>query len=153
MNRAFTAVASAAFGLGVVLALHNPRPSIAAPPGNPSSRARAGGGGTGKGGTPPSTTPASSGAKTEASGKAVQYGYGVLSVRVTVRGSRIVSVTLSSLQTADSYSQSIADQVIPMLRQEVLQAQSAHVNVVSGATYTSEAYLSSLQSALDSISL
>ncbi|HSS10338.1 MAG TPA: FMN-binding protein, partial [Acidimicrobiales bacterium] len=46
-------------------------------------------------------------------------------------------------------SQAISDQVAPILHQEVLDAQSAQIDTVSGATYTSEAYAESLQAALD----
>ena len=48
-----------------------------------------------------------------------------------------------------SRSQYISEQAAPYLHDEVLQAQSAHIDVVSGATYTSESYMQSLQSALD----
>jgi uncharacterized protein with FMN-binding domain len=96
----------------------------------------------------PSTSAAQTGPAVSALGAAEQYGYGVLSVRVTVEGSRIVDVSVANLQTAESYSQMIAQQAIPILRQEVLQAQGVHVYAVSGATYTSEAYLLSVQSAL-----
>jgi len=78
-----------------------------------------------------------------------QYGFGVISVKVTVRGNHIVDVTVASLQTPDPTSQSIAQQAIPYLKSEVLSAQSAHINAVSGATYTSSGYAYSLQSALD----
>lgn len=80
-----------------------------------------------------------------------QYGYGVLSVKVTVRGDRIVHLSVANLQTAEQYSQSLADQVIPVLRQEVLAAQGVQVNGISGATYTTEAYLYSAQSALNKV--
>lgn len=80
-----------------------------------------------------------------------QYGYGAISVKVTVSGSHITAVTVASLQTAESYSQQLAQRVIPVLRREVLTAQSAKVTGVSGATYTSQAYLASVQSALDSL--
>ena len=55
------------------------------------------------------------------------------------------------LQTAEQYSQSLTQQVVPMLRNEVLTAQSAQVNGISGATYTAQAYLTSLQAALDTL--
>jgi uncharacterized protein with FMN-binding domain len=73
----------------------------------------------------------------------------VLSVRVTVSGAKITDLAVAKLQTADTYSQQIADQVIPYLRREVLSLQSARINGISGATYTSEAYALSVQSALD----
>jgi uncharacterized protein with FMN-binding domain len=78
----------------------------------------------------------------------VTYGYGELSVRVSVSGGKITSVDVTRLRTAEQYSQSLAQQVVPMLRSEVLQAQSANINAVSGATYTSQAFAMSLQSAL-----
>jgi len=84
-------------------------------------------------------------------GSTYQYGYGQLAVRVTVSGAKITGLSVVGLQTAESYSQQIADQVIPTLRQEVLAAQSVQVNGISGATYTAEAYVSSIQSALNKL--
>jgi uncharacterized protein with FMN-binding domain len=55
------------------------------------------------------------------------------------------------LRVAEPTSQQIADQVLPMLRSEVLAADSARINAVTGATYTSEAYAASVQSALDKL--
>lgn len=81
-------------------------------------------------------------------GAAAQYGYGVISVKVTVSGSKITDISVANLQTAESYSQQIANQVIPMLRSEILKAQSLKVYAISGATYTSDAYAQSVQSAL-----
>lgn len=86
-------------------------------------------------------------------GSTVQYGYGQLAVQVTVRAGRIVNVAVPYIQTAEPYSQQLASQVIPTLRSEALSAQSAHINGVSGATYTSQAYAQSLQGALDKLHL
>ncbi len=102
----------------------------------------AGGTGAGTGG---------SSAASSATGSAEQYGYGVLSVKVTVSGSRITDVQTVELQTAESYSQQIAQQAIPYLRQQVLSLQSSRIDGISGATYTSEAYALSVQSALDKL--
>lgn len=99
--------------------------------------------------TTTTTTTAPSAGPSTATGTAEQYGYGVLSVRVTASGAKITAVQVARLQTADSYSQQIANQVIPYLRREVLSLQSARINGISGATYTSEAYALSVQSALD----
>jgi uncharacterized protein with FMN-binding domain len=79
------------------------------------------------------------------------YGYGQLAVSVTVSNGKIASLSVPTLQTAEPYSQSLATQVIPILQQEVLAAQSAQIDAVSGATYTSDAYATSVQSALDSL--
>jgi uncharacterized protein with FMN-binding domain len=151
MKRATAVVASTAAGFAGVLALHTalkatplalgqPRAAstTTAPPAQPGASST----------TVPSTQP---GALVSAVGASENYGYGVLSVKVSVRASHIVDVTLANIQAPESYSQQLAQQVIPMLRSEVLSAQSAHVNGISGATYTSEAYLYSLQAALDQL--
>ena len=62
---------------------------------------------------------------------------------------RITGVSVPVLKTAEQFSQQLAAQVIPTLRNEVLAAQSARIQAVSGATYTSEAYAQSVQAALD----
>ena len=108
-----------------------------------------------KGPTPGKSAPASAsgqgGSSTHATGTLEQYGYGQLSVRVTMSGGKIANVAVAKLQTADTYSQQLASYVIPILRREVLHAQSAKINGLTGATYTSEAYAYSLQSALDKL--
>ena len=103
-------------------------------------------------GSQPSAAPRNSGYTAgTATGATEQYGYGQLAVRVTVRSGKIINVAVPVIQTAESYSQQLAAQVIPMLRNEVLSAQSAQINGVSGATYTSQAYATSLQAALDKL--
>ncbi len=94
---------------------------------------------------PPAVTTSS------ATGTGEQYGYGILSVKVTVKASKILDVKVAKLQTADTYSQSLAQQVIPYLSRQVLKAQSSRISGISGATYTSEAYAMSVQSALSQL--
>ena len=84
-------------------------------------------------------------------GPTEQYGYGELAVRVTMRGNRIINVTVPFIRTAEQYSQQLADQVIPQLRSEVLAGQAANISAVSGASYTSQAYAASVQAALDKL--
>ena len=91
------------------------------------------------------------GAVRSATGAAEQFGYGVLDVKVTVSGTRITDVSVPTLQVAEFTSQQICDQAIPLLRSEVLTAQNARIDAVSGATFTSEAYAASLQAALDAL--
>jgi len=86
-------------------------------------------------------------------GAVEQFGYGELAVRVTVTGSRITNVTVPALQTAEPFSQQLSEQAIPLLRSQVLAADSASINGVSGATFTSQAYATSLQAALDKLHL
>ena len=69
-------------------------------------------------------------------------------MRVTITSNKITQLAVPTLQTAEQYSQQLATQVIPMLTNEVLTAQSININGISGATYTAEAYVTSLQSAL-----
>jgi uncharacterized protein with FMN-binding domain len=115
------------------------------------------GGGTGANpvGTPVATPPAHGvagpGAVRSAVGATEQFGYGLLDVKVTVSGTRITDVSVPTLQVAEFTSQQICGQAIPLLRSEVLTAQSARIDAVSGATYTSEAYAASLQAALDAL--
>jgi len=94
---------------------------------------------------------AAAGGVRSAVGATEQYGYGELAVKVTASGSHITNVAVASIQTAEPYSQQLADQVIPTLRSEVLAGQNAQINGVSGATYTSQAYAMSLQAALDKL--
>ena len=84
-------------------------------------------------------------------GAAENFGYGVLAVKVTVNGTKITSLKVANLQVAEPTSQYICQQAIPMLHSEVLQAQSTRINAITGATYTSEAYAYSIQSALDKL--
>jgi uncharacterized protein with FMN-binding domain len=103
--------------------------------------------------TPPARPGRAPGRARTVAGSVVGYGYGQLSVTVTVRGNQIVAVSVPVLHTIDQYSQQLAEQVIPTLRSEVLAAHNARIHGVSGATYTSEAYAQSIQSALDKLHL
>jgi uncharacterized protein with FMN-binding domain len=75
--------------------------------------------------------------------------FGTVQVQVTVEGGTIVDVTALQLPTGGRNSQESA-YAEPILRSEALQAGSASIDTVSGATYTSMGYIQSLQSALDS---
>ena len=73
--------------------------------------------------------------------------WGPVQATVSIKGKRITNVS-ASVPTERPRSMFINQQAVPMLRQEVLQAQSATIDVVSGATLTSEAFAQSLQGAL-----
>jgi uncharacterized protein with FMN-binding domain len=81
------------------------------------------------------------------------YRYGELSVTVTDQGGRITDLQMASLSETDARSVFIDDQAIPLLRQQILAAQSANIDGVSGATFTSQAYAQSVQSALDQLGI
>jgi uncharacterized protein with FMN-binding domain len=107
----------------------------------------------GKGAARQARSPVSAAEVRSTVGPTEQYGFGELAVKVTVRGNRITDLTVPLIQTAEQYSQQLASQVIPALRSEVLSAQTANISAVSGATYTSQAYASSVQAALDKLHL
>jgi uncharacterized protein with FMN-binding domain len=75
--------------------------------------------------------------------------FGTTQVEVTISGGRITEVTTVQLNQDDPRSLQISESAAPTLRTEVLSKQTAAVDIVSGATYTSDAYEASLQSALD----
>jgi uncharacterized protein with FMN-binding domain len=81
-------------------------------------------------------------------GTDVQTIYGDVQVAITVSGGKIVDVQALTLPSDRSRSAYISQVVAPMLRSEAIQARSARINVISGATYTSRAYSQSLAGAL-----
>jgi uncharacterized protein with FMN-binding domain len=98
----------------------------------------------------PTTTAAAPSSRT-ATGAAQPNQYGVVQVRVSVSGGRITQVTALQAPQGDPRSQEITAMAVPQLGQEAVAAQSAQIDAVSGATYTSDGYRASLQSALDRI--
>jgi uncharacterized protein with FMN-binding domain len=84
-----------------------------------------------------------------ATGQTVQTRYGPVQVRIVETAGRLTDVTAIQLPSADSHSSDIAAAAAPILRSEALRANSARIDTVSGATYTSDGYAQSLQSALD----
>ncbi len=82
-------------------------------------------------------------------GQDVSMRYGDVQVQVTISGGAVTDVTALQLPNGDGHSSRISSIVEPMLRSEALQAQTASIDLISGATYTSGAYKQSLQSALD----
>ncbi|MFJ3491176.1 FMN-binding protein [Leifsonia aquatica] len=100
----------------------------------------------------PSATPstAAASATKTITGAVEQNRYGSFQVQVTFSGSTITAVQV--LQSpGDRRSQEINQQATPILEQEAIAAQSANIDTVSGATYTSESYMQSLQSAIDQL--
>ena len=81
-------------------------------------------------------------------GSAIQTRYGPLQVQITVSNGKITNIQALQYPSDNPRSQSINQSALPVLIQEALQAQSSQVNSVSGATYTSEGFMQSLQSAL-----
>jgi uncharacterized protein with FMN-binding domain len=148
-----TLMSAVAAGFVGVVTLHSPASHSA--PVSKVTRPGSGATTTTTPGTPPGTTTTAGGPAGNVNGTAVgsieNYGYGQLAVKVTIVNNRIVDLKIESLQTLESYSQQLEAQVVPILKNEVLQAQGTRISSLSGATYTSEAYAYSIQSALDKL--
>jgi uncharacterized protein with FMN-binding domain len=86
-------------------------------------------------------------------GADVQYRYGELELQVTATGSRITDVQPVIDTAFDPRSSQVNSYAEPLLQSQTLQAQSASINGVSGATFTSQAYVQSLQAALDKLGI
>jgi uncharacterized protein with FMN-binding domain len=159
MRRAPIVIGATVAGLAGVLAFHTrpaqlslPAVPAAAPARrpaagtSPSATARAGTGATPR---PGATARQAGQSARSATGPGVNYSYGVLSVRVTVAGRRILKVGIGSLDDGGNpRSQGIDQQAIPVLEHEALTAQSASIQGVSGASFTSSGFEQSLQGAL-----
>jgi len=86
-------------------------------------------------------------------GDVVNTQYGPVQVQVQLSGGAISEVAVGLYPNGDGKSQRINARALPELRSETLTAQSAQIDTVSGATYTSDAYIRSLQSAIDAAHL
>jgi uncharacterized protein with FMN-binding domain len=135
-------LASAATVSGMVLLLSlkphtTPQVALAVPAPSSSSSSSSGSGGS------------ATGTKTF-TGETVQTRWGPVQVRITLENGKLTDVTAVTCPTDNPRDQEINSYALPRLRSEALTAQSADIDTVSGATYTSDGYRQSLQSALDS---
>lgn len=107
-------------------------------------------GGTASAAPPPAPVPKPAGLYKDGSyvGAAADAFYGTVQVQATVSNGRIVDVGFLQYPNDREHSLLINEQAMPYLKQEAIQAQSANVDIVSGATDTSEAFRASLASAL-----
>jgi uncharacterized protein with FMN-binding domain len=137
MRRAPIVLTATAAGLAAVLGYHtHPRALPSATAQAPAASAPA---------------PATAGAVRQFTGSDILNQYGDVQVRVTTTGGRITQVAAVRLPSGDGRSQQISSFAGPQLAQQALTAHSANIDGVSGATYTSESYKASLQSALDQL--
>ena len=107
----------------------------------------AGGGGSGGGGSGTATSTATQ----SVTGSAVGTPYGPVQITVTSTGGRITDVQVLQAPWSSGTDQQINGYALPILIQETIDAQSATIDMVSGATYTSNGYIQSLQSVLDQL--
>ncbi len=150
MRRVILAIAATAVGLVLLLTFKTstqstasgstPAAALGSPtPGRTGSASSAGAsGGAGAGGPAGTVT-----------GAAWPTIYGPVQVQITVSGGRITAVKATEYPTGTPRDAQINAYAIPALNAETLKAGSAHIDAVSGATYTSQGYVGSLQSALD----
>ena len=95
------------------------------------------------------SAPAAASATKTVTGTAVDTRYGPVQVKVTFSGTTITAVDTVQYPNESGRDVEINSQALPILQQETLSKQSAQIDTVSGATYTSEGYIQSLQSAID----
>lgn len=170
MKRAPIVITSTAAGLALLFSYHTSHPSLqiksasgatpdgtgstpTAPPestsgASPQSRS----GSSPETTSPPTTKPAASSSRS-ATGTDVQYRYGDIQIEVTASGSKITNVTAARDDATDGHSYQINSEAVPILESQTMSAQSAQIDGVSGATYTTQAYEQSLQSALDQLGI
>ncbi|HZU56697.1 MAG TPA: FMN-binding protein, partial [Actinocrinis sp.] len=87
----------------------------------------------------PSTPSTSTGTKV-VTGDAADTRYGPVQLQVTFSGKKITSINVLQYPTESFRDQQINSYALPLLNQEAMSAQSAHIDVISGATYTSDGY-------------
>ncbi|MEV6109852.1 FMN-binding protein [Streptomyces sp. NPDC051940] len=104
---------------------------------------------SGSGGSSPGTGSTGSAKSGTFTGDPVDTRYGPVQVAVTLEDGRITAVEAVQLPSGNPRDEEISAYAVPQLTQDALDAQSAGIDTVTGATYTSEGYIQSLQSALD----
>jgi uncharacterized protein with FMN-binding domain len=145
MRRAPIVLSATVAGVAGVLSFHAQPQTLTSAP-SPSVATGKAPAGAGSG----TSSKSSTGTKT-ATGAVAQNQYGNVQVRVTVAGGKITQVTPVQLPQSDPKSAQISQYAAPQLQSEVLAAQSAKIDGVSGASYTSQSYDTSVQSALDQL--
>jgi uncharacterized protein with FMN-binding domain len=154
MRRAPIVITATVVGLIGVLEFHT-RPSaisVATIPAAGASKSKAAASKSASGATSKASSPGTPSSIRTAVGPQVNYSWGVLSVSVTVSGTKITKVGIGTLDDGGNpRSQSIDQNSIPLLEQQALAAQSANIQGVSGASYTSAGFKQSLQAALQQL--
>ena len=97
----------------------------------------------------PGTSGSSSTETKTYTGSVVQTRWGPVQVQITVQGDKITMATVLQQPNGNQRDAEINGYALPILEQDTLDAQSANIDMVSGATVTSTGYVQSLQSALD----
>ena len=151
MRRVLLAIVGTVASLVLLLSFKTHGTSVATPPAassNPTGTTSSGSSGSSGSGTSSSTS--ASGTRT-VTGASVDTRYGPVQVKITVTNGSITSASAIDYPTSDPRDQQINSYAIPALNSEAVQGGSASIDMISGATYTSEGYIQSLQSALDKV--
>lgn len=169
MRRIAIAVLSTISALVLLFSYHtstNSQPA-AAGPGTARSAGTAGGAASTTSAPPDPTTsstpaagstssagsPAAAGTAGTYTGDAVATRWGPVQVEITVQDGKITAAAAIQYPQGNHRDEEINAYAVPMLNQETIQAQSADIDAVSGATITSSGYIESLQSAIDKAQL
>ncbi|MEW1956806.1 FMN-binding protein [Kineococcus sp. NPDC059986] len=107
--------------------------------------------GSSAGGSAGTSTGSSASGSSTVTGSAADTRWGPVQVEVTVTDGKISAVKILQQPDGNRRDEEINAQALPVLVQETLSAQSANIDMVSGATVTSTGYVQSLQSALDQV--
>jgi uncharacterized protein with FMN-binding domain len=99
------------------------------------------------------STGGSSSSSTTYTGDAVSTRFGDVQVQITVQNGKVTSAKVTQVPWSNGRDQQINSYAVPVLNREAVASQSAAIDMVSGATYTSEGYIGSLQSAIDQANL
>lgn len=150
MKRALFALAVTAVGLVMLLNYDvpapTPLPAVAiGSPTAPSSAAPP----TSSGAPPESSAPPAEGQPRTLTGTTVETEQGPVQVEIVMSGTQITEVRVLQYPNDSGRDAEINEFALPQLVDQVLALQSADIQMVSGATYTSEGFIASLQSALD----
>jgi uncharacterized protein with FMN-binding domain len=151
MRRAVLTLAGTAAGLAALLSFKTHSPAAAAPAASTPETSAAAASPTmaSSGASPTMPKSGASTATRTVTGSAAMTPYGPMQVKITLAGQRITKATVVQQTDDGTESQQIDSFAIPKLTSETIAAQSARIDAVSGASYTSSGYIKSLQSALD----
>jgi uncharacterized protein with FMN-binding domain len=154
MRRLLLALAATAAGLAAVLSFKTHSSAAASNTAAPATGAQSSTSGT-PADTGSATAAPKGGTGDAAAGTRTVTGavdntqYGPMQVEIILQGRKITAVKVLQRTDTGTMSQQIDANAIPQLTRETLAAQSARIDAVSGASYTSAGYIKSLQSALD----
>lgn len=129
--------------VGTVVSANSPTSSSSQPVNSGSSS------NTSSGATPP-TSPSTGYKDGSYTGDSADASYGNVQVAAIISGGKLIDVNVLQFPNSHSDSVAINQQALPMLKQEAIQTQNPNnIQIISGATFTSEAFIQSLTSALN----